>query len=109
MKKYLAICFLALLTACVTPPPVKTPQDVMAQGYIAIEAIAKTVATDQQGGLLDPIGTAQVKEYLQEAKMLLDTAAGAPAGSDAATNALSQAQALLNLARQYLINHEMKK
>lgn len=108
MKKCLAICFLALLTACVTPPPVKTPQDVMAQGYVAVEVIAKSVATAQQGGTLDATGAQQMKEYLQQSKDLLDTAAGAPVGSDAATNALSQAQALLNLARQYLINHEVK-
>lgn len=108
MKKYLAICLLALLTACVTPPPIKTPQDVLAQSYVAVEVIAKSVATAQQGGTIDATGAQQVKGYLQESKTLLDTAAQAPVGSDAATNALSQAQTVLNLARQYLVNHEVK-
>jgi starvation-inducible outer membrane lipoprotein len=105
MKKLLAIALFAALAACVSPPPIKDQQDVLAQSYVAIEVVANSVASAQQSGTVEASDASRIKGQLQQAKTLLDAAAQAPIGSDARANALTQAQAILNLARQYLVNH----
>jgi len=77
----------------------------LAQSYVAVEVVAKSVASNQQTGAIEPSDAQRIKAQLQEAKNLLDVAAQAPIGSDARANAITQAQALLSLARQYLVNH----
>ncbi len=104
MKKLFAIALLILLTACVSPPPVTTPNDVIAQGYVAVEVIAKSVADGQASGSLSGAQAIQLKSQLQEAHDLFDAAAKAPEGSSEANAALSRAQGLLNLAKLYIIH-----
>jgi len=109
MKKLFAIALFALLSACVTPPPVSTPGDAIGQGYVAIEIVAKSVANAQASGTLEASQAAQLKAQLQAAQDAFNTAAQAPAGSDEAATALSRAQGLLNLTKLYLTHNGVKQ
>jgi hypothetical protein len=102
MKKLLAVVLISLLAACVSPPPVSTPNDAIGQGYELVRDVSLSVASAQRSGAIDQFTATDLKEKLQEAHDLLDAAALAPAGSTEANEALSRAQGTINLIRVYL-------
>jgi len=107
LKKLLAIIFITLLTACVTPPPVETRQDAFADSYTQIEALANDVNDARANGAIDDIQALRLKMQLQKA---LDTLTEAEKLSDIGevNQRSNNAKIILQDIRKNLIDHGAK-
>lgn len=107
MKKYLAICFLSLLTACVTPPPIATRQDAFVSAYDQVGALAHDINDAHASGLVDDAQTLQMKVQLQKAQDALVEAEKLSGAADS-TQKTESAKAILQAVRKTLTDRGAK-
>lgn len=94
---------IAALPGCIAPALAQNDQDMIAQGYAAVEDIGHTVADAQKIHSVSDSDAKNIKVALQEAHDLLDSAKAAPAGSDNRLQQLTRAQNILALIRQQIV------
>jgi starvation-inducible outer membrane lipoprotein len=107
LKKLLAICFLSLLTACVTPPPIETRQDAFVSAYRQVKTLGNSVNDARADGVIGDIQALQLKVQLQKAQDALVDAEKLSSAADS-TQKADSAKAILQGVRKILIDRGAK-